>query len=241
MRHRWFATSIVLMSALSGVGLAELSSQHAPHNGPHDVVDRFQRTYEVLQNNEVAPSGVARGQTLYFYKCWMCHNNGARNGDTSGLVGPSLEKVSATSTDEALAAKIRAGGPRMPAFRHTFNDADVADLVSYLKSSTCCYENQEPPKSPHYNADTTAWPVSNTLRGGPRGLIRLASGRALEGVKVQLIAPNNVRTTVFTNVDGRYEFPSLQPGTYTLRVPTPIPFKATRPGRCLDQGGDDVG
>ena len=36
-------------------------------DGP--LVDRFQRTYEVLQNNEVATSGAARGETLYFYKC----------------------------------------------------------------------------------------------------------------------------------------------------------------------------
>src|SRR5262249_49473315 len=129
-------------------------------------------------------------------------------------------------TDEALAAKIRSGGPRMPAFRHTFADADVADLIGYLKSPTCCYETNAAPKSPHYNADTKAWPVSTTLKGGPHGLVRLANGRVLEGVKVQLIAPNNVRTTVFTDVEGRYEFPKLQAGTYTLRIPTPIPFKA---------------
>src|SRR5437773_6446639 len=225
---RLFGATTVLMCALFGVGLAQLASQQASHNGPaNDVVDRFQRTHEVLQNNEVATSGVGRGETIYFYKCWMCHNNGARNGDTSGLVGPSLKNVATRlKADEALTAKIGAGGPRMPAFRHTFTDADVADLVSYLKSPTCCYENDEPPKNPHYNADTTPWPVSTTLKGGVRGLIRLKNGRTLEGVKVQLIAPNNVRTTVFTNGEGRYEFPTLQAGSYTLRVPTPIPFKA---------------
>jgi hypothetical protein len=52
------------------------------------------------------------------------------------------------------------------------------------------------------------------------------SGQSLEGVKVQLIAPNHVRTTVFTNAEGRYEFPALQAGAYTLRVATPAPFVA---------------
>ena len=224
-RHRWFVTTTVL---LSGVGLAQVASQQAPRGGPTgNLVDRFQRTHEVLGNNELATSGVARGETIYFYKCWMCHNNEARKGDASGLVGPSLKNVAGRmKTDEALAAKIRTGGPRMPAFRHTFADADVADLMSYLKSPTCCYETDQAPKSPHYNADTTPWPVSTTLKGGARGLVRLASGRPLEGVKVQLIAPNNVRTTVFTDVEGRYEFPKLQAGGYTLRIPTPIPFKA---------------
>ena len=227
-RYRWFVTATVLMCALFGVGLAQLASQQAPRGGsPSHVVDRFQRTHEVLGNNELATGGVARGQTIYFYKCWMCHNNEARKGDASGLVGPSLKNVAGRmKTDEALAAKIRTGGPRMPAFRHTFADADVADLMSYLKSPTCCYETDQAPKSPHYNADTTPWPVSTTLKGGARGLVRLASGRPLEGVKVQLIAPNNVRTTVFTDVEGRYEFPKLQAGGYTLRIPTPIPFRA---------------
>src|SRR5262245_9705014 len=227
-RYRWFVTSTVLIGASWGVGLAQVTSPRTARGGPPDhVVDRFQRTNEVLGNNELAASGVARGETIYFYKCWMCHNEGARHGDESGLVGPSLKNVAGRlKTDEALAAKIRSGGPRMPAFRHTFADADVADLISYLKSPTCCYETNAAPKSPHYNADTKAWPVSTTLKGGPHGLVRLASGRVVEGVKVQLIAPNNVRTTVFTDVEGRYEFPKLQAGTYTLRIPTPIPFKA---------------
>jgi hypothetical protein len=37
-------------------------------------------------------------------------------------------------TVDAVASKIRNGGARMPAFRHTFSDADVAALVSDLKS-----------------------------------------------------------------------------------------------------------
>ena len=31
---------------------------------------------------------------------------------------------------------------------------------------------------------------------------------------------------MFTNADGRYEFPALQAGSYTLRVATPAPYKA---------------
>src|ERR1700720_2349288 len=88
------AAVTVLTSGLFGAGLAQVSSQGAPPAAPtpatadHSIVARHQRTYEVLGNNEIASSGVARGETIYFYKCWMCHNNGARNGDKSGLVGP---------------------------------------------------------------------------------------------------------------------------------------------------------
>ena len=225
MKNAWFVTVVVLAVALFGVGLVQLASQEAP--GAGDVlVDRFQRTYEVLQNNEVATSGVARGETIYFYKCWMCHQEVASQGDLSGIVGPPLHDLSERSiTDDAIATKIRNGGPSMPAFRHTFSDADVADLVSYLRSPTCCYENQDPPQNPHYKAETHAWPVSAAVTGGARGAVRLATGAPLEGIKVQLIAPNAVRTTVFTGADGRYEFPALHAGSYTLRIATPLPYR----------------
>jgi mono/diheme cytochrome c family protein len=133
--------SIVLSCALSGAVLAQLGSERVSGAAPPGrVVDRFQRTHEVLANNEVAASGAARGETIYFYKCWMCHNEEARKGDASGLVGPSLANAAARlKTDEALTAKIGSGGPRMPAFRHTLTGPDMADLVSYLKSPTCCY------------------------------------------------------------------------------------------------------
>ena len=226
---------VISLAGLTSVQAAEISSiprtadgnpnfELASEDGP--LVDRFQRTYEVLQNNEVATSGAARGETLYFYKCWMCHQEVASQGDLSGLVGPPLHDLAERSVSEqAVAAKIRNGGSRMPAFRHTFSDADVADLVSYLLGPTCCYENQDPPANPHYRAETNPWPVSMAVKGGARGAVRLTTGQPLEGIKVQLIAPNAVRTTVFTGIDGQYEFPALQDGPYTLRIATPLPYK----------------
>ncbi len=67
-KHRWTVLT-VFACVLFGVGLAELAAQEAPGRSASDVVDRFQRTYEVLNDNEVATSGAARGETIYFYKC----------------------------------------------------------------------------------------------------------------------------------------------------------------------------
>ena len=50
-------------------------------------------------------------------------------------------------------------------------DADVADLVAYLKTPTCCYQLQDPPKNPRYNADKVQWPVQSALKGGTRGTV----------------------------------------------------------------------
>ncbi len=62
--------------------------------------------------------------------------------------------------------------------------------------------------------------------GGARGVVRTANGALLEGIAVQLISPRTaIRTTVYSNQDGRYEFPVLEPGAYTLRVARPLQFK----------------
>src|ERR1043165_871679 len=38
------------------------------------AVDNLQRAIQIDKYHLVADSGEARGETLYFYKCWMCHN-----------------------------------------------------------------------------------------------------------------------------------------------------------------------
>ena len=65
----------------------------------------------------------------------------------------------------------------------------------------------------------------SALLGGPKGVVKSAKGDLLEGIMVQLIAQKSaIRTTVYSNADGRYEFPKLEPGPYTLRIAQPREF-----------------
>ena len=58
--------------------------------------------------------------------------------------------------------------------------------------------------------------------GGPKGLVKNDQGVPLEGMGVQLISDRSaIRTTVYSNQDGRYEFPKLESGTYTFRIAPP--------------------
>jgi streptogramin lyase len=83
-------------------------------------------------------------------------------------------------------------------------------------------------------AGLTFLPVSQRLQaetaknflGGPHGNVRSSRGFPLEGIMVQLISQKNfIRTTVYTNERGKYEFPKLESGDYTLRVPRPLEFR----------------
>src|SRR5258708_35746708 len=113
----------------------------------------------------------------------------------------------------------------MPSFGTTLSNSDVADVVSYLHREKCCVEGEHLPANPWYRSETNKWTVQNGLAGGVSGMVRVASGDSAEGVMVQLIAPNGVRTTVYTNEDGKYEFPKMQTGDYTLRIANPLEFK----------------
>src|SRR5262249_33350543 len=67
--------------------------------------------------------------------------------------------------------------------------------------------------------------AQSPLLGGPKGVVKSAKGDLLEGMMVKLIAQNTaIRTTVYSGADGRYEFPKLEPGIYTLRIAQPREF-----------------
>src|SRR5258706_12281774 len=62
--------------------------------------------------------------------------------------------------------------------------------------------------------------------GGPKGLVKNDQGVPLEGMGVQLISDRSaIRTTVYSNQDGRYEFPKLEAGTYTFRITLPPEYQ----------------
>src|SRR5205814_2421295 len=76
----------------------------------------------------------------------------------------------------------------------------------------------------------------HALLGGPNGVVKSSKGDLLEGMMVQLISQKTaIRTAVYSNADGRYEFPKLQPGTYTLRIAQPREFHAfVKEGVAID-------
>jgi streptogramin lyase/mono/diheme cytochrome c family protein len=223
-----FAIGTIFCGASLGVAQAQAP---APQSAGTAASNDLQRSVKVYGYNAAATSGATRGEVIYYYKCWNCHNDYTR---AAGSPAPTLKGVFSRTTlvtgdpvnDETVARQIRNGSPQMPAFGTALKDADIADLLAYLHNG-CCYEETRPPVNPWYRAsaqNSLVVPERGNLRGGPNGTVRSAGGDRLEGIMVQLIAPNAVRTTVTTNQDGQYEFPQLLPGSYTLRIAKPLEF-----------------
>jgi streptogramin lyase/mono/diheme cytochrome c family protein len=230
------AIALAIGLALSAGGrIGEPSTaQAAPQNSPGmpsegTQVDDLQRSYRLDAYLLLANEGAARGENIYKYKCWVCHHQYQKDAPDLKDLYKHQNLMSGQSVDDAsVSAQIRNGGLGMPSFRTTLSDQDVADVVSYLRGGTCCRGEQHPAANPWYRAATQKWPVQSGLSGGARGVVRTAKGELLEGIPVQLVAPNNVRTTVYTSDKGSYEFPAMQAGAYTLRLPTPREFKPFR-------------
>ncbi|MGH9786649.1 MAG: c-type cytochrome, partial [Terriglobia bacterium] len=186
--------------------------------------DELQRSNRIDSYHLVARDGAARGETLYYYKCWACHNQytiQAQHADKAPFLHlkdlyqrPRLASGQPVN-DETVTNQIKNGSGGMPSFRSNMSDADIADLVSYLRSGRCCVDGENPPANPWYRAEAQRWPVQTAVAGGARGVVRIPSGESPEGIMVQLIAPNGIRTTVYARGDGSYEFPRVQAGSYT--------------------------
>ena len=230
------STSVVVLAVVLGAAMwgGRLTAPLAPVNAVAQTSsessaagDPYQRSIDHYLFRATATDGAQRGEELYFYKCWFCHSALAERA-------PVLDDLfdRPDVSEQSVAEKIRRGGPGMPAYGHTLNDADVADLLSYLGSEKCCWEGEEPPPQPRYRAGSQPPSPASAARGGPvlrggaRGAVSVTGGGPVEGVGVQLIAAETaIRTTVYTGADGRFEFPTLKTGLYTLRIPRPMEFK----------------
>jgi len=238
MRRRFALLSACTLAALLSLAIfasrpaaaRRMPGAAADNATPDTPRDDLQRSYRIDHYLELADSGPARGENIYWHKCWACHNKYQQAApQLEGLFQMATLITGAAVNEETVAAHIKKGGPGMPSFRTTLSDADVADVVSYLHSEKCCVEGESLPANPWYRAESSKWKVQNGLSGGAKGTVRVASGDSPEGIMVQLIAPNGIRTTVYTNEDGNYEFPKMQAGAaYILRIANPLEFKPFR-------------
>src|SRR5713101_3612602 len=109
------------------------AAQPAPTAASNDL----QRSVEVYGYNAAAKSGATRGEVIYYYKCWNCHNDYTR---AAGSPAPALKGIFSRTTlvtgdpvnDDTVAKQIRNGSAQMPSFGTALKDADIADLLAYL-------------------------------------------------------------------------------------------------------------
>jgi len=112
--------------------------------------DPYQRSEAIYEFKKAADSGPDRGREIFYYKCWFCHNEFAKGAPPLKGVFQRTTLLSGRRADEdGIKDEIRNGGAGMAAYKYTLNEADLNDLVSYLKEK-CCWDSNSPPPNPHY-------------------------------------------------------------------------------------------
>jgi len=154
---RWASTAMspgLLLILLSLAGPAALAQEVAqqPGGAASSTPDPYQRSFQVYRFKRAAGSGPERGQEIFYYKCWFCHNEFTKDiPKLTGLYQRAALISGEPMSDAAVKDKIRNGGPGMAAYKYTLNDADLDDLTSYLRER-CCWNSDSPPPNPHYRA-----------------------------------------------------------------------------------------
>src|ERR1700722_3800746 len=187
------AIAFATASAVPGASAQQQARQPGAQAQPAEPAkDYNQRALEIYEFRKAAQGGPARGQEIYYYKCWMCHNELAEGGAPK-LVGLFKRATLVTGdpvNDETVKNQIRNGSANMGAYKYVLNDADLNDLVSWLHDEKCCWNSDAPPLNPRYKGSAAA-PVESlyaALTGGPKGLVKNARGEPIEGIMVQLIS-----------------------------------------------------
>ena len=111
------------------IGMAAFVAATAAGADKETATDDLQRSLRLDTYRVVADSGAGRGENIYFFKCWMCHNQYTK---TAPLLKDLYQRktlvTGAAVSDDSVTAKIKEGGPLMPAFKFSLSDADIADL-----------------------------------------------------------------------------------------------------------------
>src|SRR5687767_5367089 len=94
--------------AASAAGQVSLVPAHAQAPVTGAVGEPYQRSIEIYEMKTIAKSGPLRGEEIYYFKCWFCHNELAK-------AGPPLKGLFSRQTLVASRAQV--------------NDVTVADKI----------------------------------------------------------------------------------------------------------------
>jgi mono/diheme cytochrome c family protein len=71
------------------------------------------------------------GRRLFEQSCGVCHT---RPTLVSGMYGPELSKVNLGGQEELLRTFISNGTARMPGFKYTYSQEQIAAIAAYIKT-----------------------------------------------------------------------------------------------------------
>ena len=149
-----FLTLGALLAAASSISRqASAQSMPTPPEGARaPEKDYNQRSLEIYEFRKAAKSGPERGQEIYYFKCWFCHNQYTKDiPKLNDLYKRPTLVTGGAVNDDSVKNLIRNGTANMPAYKYALKDEDLNDLVSFIKEKGF-WDNDAPPLNPRFRA-----------------------------------------------------------------------------------------
>lgn len=157
------------------------------------------------------PTSTKEGRRLFQQKCAVCH---VRTSSIARQYAPPLSGRLVTGNEVRIRESIIEGKGRMPGWKYTLQAGQIDDVIAYLKTL------EQPPQTIAMSPEdigAAALPAASTNDGRLIGAVRSSAGKNMEGVAILArMDGRTVTTTVFTDAEGRYEFPPMQRGSYEV-------------------------
>jgi len=152
---RRIVTTTIAACLMASVAAAQETGPATPGAKPETKPiekDYYQRSLETYEFRKAARSGPERGREIFYYKCWFCHNEYTKNApQLTGLYGHETLLSGLPVNDANVKDRIRNGGAGMAAYKYALSEADIDDLVSFVRDK-CCWDSDAPPLNPRYQA-----------------------------------------------------------------------------------------
>jgi len=124
--------ALVISTALISRSVISATAQQASDKPP--PMDELQKADGIYEFKKAALSGAERGREIFYYKCWFCHNEFTKDvPKLEGLFQHSTLWSGQPVNDETVKNQIRNGSADMAAYKYTLSEADLNDLVAFLR------------------------------------------------------------------------------------------------------------
>ncbi len=147
------ATCWFLIAAMPAHAQNPVAPPNVEWRQDSDPAQRYlQRSLEIFEFKRAAAAGVERGREIFYFKCWMCHNEFAKQAPRlDGLFKRETMVMGMPVNEDNVKNQIRNGSPNMASYKTTLGEADISDLVAFIREK-CCWDSDAPPLNPRYIA-----------------------------------------------------------------------------------------
>jgi mono/diheme cytochrome c family protein len=147
---RFASRGLAAAAMIVAIGFAGGAVAQGGADARNPLRDPYSRALQTYQFKKAAASGPERGREIFYYKCWFCHNEYTKHApQLTGLFQRETLLSGLPVTTETVKDRIRNGGENMAAYKYTLSDADIDDLVSFVREE-CCWNSDAPPLNPAY-------------------------------------------------------------------------------------------